>query len=209
MKPEQEAIYYSIGDSRDMVENSPLLERFKEKGYEILYIYDPIDEYVFQTLMEFEGKKIKSVAKGDLDIGTKEEKEAQEKELKEKEDSFKDFIDALKEKLKEEVKDIRLTNRLVSAPACIVGEEFDMSPQLEKVLQRTGNEMKTKRILEINPNANVIQKMRDRFSSNKEDASLNDHARILMGYAYLSEGLELPNAVEFANSLSKLMEDSF
>lgn len=209
MKPEQEAIYYTIGDSRDVVENSPLLERFKEKGYEILYIYDPMDEYVFQTLMEFEGKKIKSVAKGDLDIGTKEEKEKQEKELKEKESNFKDFIESLKEKLKDEVKDIRLTNRLVNAPACIVGEEFDMSPQLEKVLQRTGNELKTKRILEINPNSSVIQKLKERFTTNKEDASLNDYARILMGYAYLSEGLELPNAVEFATSLSKFMENSF
>ncbi len=209
MKPEQEAIYYTIGESRDVVENSPLLERYKEKGIEILYIYDPVDEYVFQTLMEYEGKKIKSVAKGDLDIGSKEEKEKIEKDLKEKETDFKAFMDALKEPLKEEIKEIRLTSRLVSAPACIVGEEFDMSPQLEKVLQRTGTGIKTKRILEINPESPVIRKMRDNFASHGAGESLKDHARILMGYAYLSEGLELPNPTAFAASVARLMETAF
>src|SRR6185295_7696633 len=128
MKEGQNEIYYLTGESRSQVENSPHLETFKEKGYEVLYLVDTVDELLTQSLHEYGGKKLKSAGKGTVALGSEEEKKQTEEELKAKEEQMKPLLEALQKKLDEHVKQVRLTNRLTSSPVCLVGAEHDYSP---------------------------------------------------------------------------------
>jgi molecular chaperone HtpG len=196
MKPEQTAIYYLTGPSRRAVENSPHLEAFKAKGYEVLYLVDPVDEMLVQWLPEYEGKKLKSIAKGAADdLGD-------DAELKGKQEEYAKLLAALQKKLDEHVKEVRLSARLTSSPACLVVAEHDASPNLEKLLnQAKGETTKQKRILELNPNHEIIGKMRDR----SEDAMLDDFAEVLYGYALLAEGSELTEPLKFNQALMRVL----
>src|SRR3989442_3292775 len=156
MKGDQNAIYYLTGPSRRAIENSPHLEGFKEKGYQVLFLVDPVDEMLVQWLPEFDGKKLKSIGKGAADLG-------EEENLKEKEREFSELTTALQKKLDDRVKEVRLSGRLTSSPACLVVSEGDVSPHLEKLLnQAKGETTKQKRIMELNPNHEIITRMRDR-----------------------------------------------
>src|SRR5437667_267825 len=158
MKSDQNAIYYLTGPSRRAVENSPHLEAFKDKGYEVLYMVDPVDEMLVQWLSEFEGKALKSISKGVADLG-------EDKNLKEKETEFSALTAALQTKLDDRVKEVRLSSRLTSSPACLVVSEGDVSPHLEKLLNQVkGETSKQKRIMELNPNHEIVARMRDRAS---------------------------------------------
>ncbi len=149
MKADQEEIFYLTGESRSAVENSPHLEAFKDKGIEVLYLVDTVDELVVQHLMNFEDKKLKSVGKGTVELGSKEEKEQAEKETQEKEKEYKDLMELMQKHLDEHVKQVRLSSRLTASPACLVGAEHDYSPQMEKLLQAgKGGGPKQRRILE-------------------------------------------------------------
>jgi molecular chaperone HtpG len=195
MKPDQTSIYYLTGPSRRAVENSPHLEAFKQKGYEVLYLVDPVDEMLVQWLPEYEGKKLKSIAKGAADLGD-------EAELKGKQDEFSKLIDALQKKLEERVKEVRLSSRLTASPACLVVAEHDVSPNLEKLLnQARGETTKQKRILELNPDHEIVTKMRDR----SEDPMLEDFAEVLYGYALLAEGSELTEPLKFNQALIRVL----
>ncbi|MFL6237440.1 MAG: molecular chaperone HtpG, partial [Thermoanaerobaculia bacterium] len=148
MKDGQNEIYYLTGESRSQVENSPHLEAFKDKGYEVLYLIDPVDELLTQSLHEYGGKRLKSAGKGTVSLGSEEEKKQTEEELKAKEEQMKPFLEALQKRLDEWVKQVRLTNRLTASPVCLVGAEHDYSPQLEKLLQKgKGGGPKQRRIL--------------------------------------------------------------
>jgi molecular chaperone HtpG len=195
MKPDQKTIYYLTGPSRRAVENSPHLEAFREKGYEVLYMVDPVDEMFVQWLPEFEDKKLKSIAKGTADLGEQED-------LAEKQREFSKLTDALQKRLEDRVKEVRLSARLTSSPACLVVAEHDVSPNLEKLLnQAKGEAAKQKRIMELNPNHEIIAKMRDR----SDDAVLDDYAEVLYGYALLAEGSELVEPVKFNQALIRVL----
>ncbi len=195
MKDGQLAIYYLTGPSRRAVENSPHLEGFREKGYEVLFLIDPVDEMLVQWLPEFEGKKLKSIGKGVADFG-------EEQDLKEKEREFSRLTAALLMKLEDRVKEVRLSNRLTSSPACLVVSEGDVSPHLEKMLNQVkGETAKQKRIMELNPTHEIIAKMRDRA----DDAMLNDVAEMLYGYALLAEGSELQDPLKFNQAVMRVL----
>ena len=195
MKSEQSAIYYITGPSRRAVENSPHLEAFKEKGYEVLYLVDPVDEMLAQWLPEFEGKKLKSIAKGAADLGDQTDSEDKRRE-------FSKLTEALQKKLDDRVKEVRLSSRLTSSPACLVVAEHEMSPNLEKLLNQTkGETTKQKRIMELNPNHEIITRMRDR----SDDAVLDDVAEVLYGYALLAEGSELADPLKFNQALIRVL----
>ena len=195
MKSDQPAVYYLTGPSRRAVENSPHLEGFRNKGYEVLYLVDPVDEMLVQWLPEFEGKKLKSIGKGQADLG-------EEKDLKEKEKEFSKLISALLTKLDDRVKEVRLSSRLTSSPACLVVSESDASPHLERMLNQAKLETaKQKRILELNPNHELITKMRDRA----DDAMLTDFAEVLYGYALLAEGSELEDPLKFNQAVMRVL----
>ena len=195
MKGDQNAIYYLTGPSRRAIENSPHLEGFKEKGYQVLFLVDPVDEMLVQWLPEFDGKKLKSIGKGAADLG-------EEENLKEKEREFSELTTALQKKLDDRVKEVRLSGRLTSSPACLVVSEGDVSPHLEKLLnQAKGETTKQKRIMELNPNHEIITRMRDRA----HDAILEDVAEVLYGYALLAEGSELQDPVKFNQALMRVL----
>jgi molecular chaperone HtpG len=148
-----------------------------------------------QGLPEFDGKKLKSIAKGAADLGEQED-------LAEKQREFSKLTDALLKKLEDRVKEVRLSVRLTSSPACLVVAEHDVSPNLEKLLnQAKGEATKQKRIMELNPNHEIIAKMRDR----SDDAVLEDFAEVLYGYALLAEGSELVEPVKFNQALIRVL----
>lgn len=206
MKEDQKEIYYLTGESRKVVENSPHLEAFKEKGYEVLYLVEPVDELVVESLHEFDGKKIKSVGKGKVQLGSDEEKEEAEKELKQLEEESAALLELIQKKLDAHIKQVRLSNRLTTSPVCLVGNEIDYSPQLERLLMKgKGGGPKQRRMMELNPRHEIFVKMRDRFANNKEDSALGDYAELLLGYALLAEGSELPDPVQFNQLVADLI----
>jgi molecular chaperone HtpG len=195
MKEGQDAIYYMTGPSRAAAENSPHIEAFKARAYEVLYMPEPVDEILTQALPEFEGKKLKSVAKGLADLGEPED-------LKEKAREYKKLMDALQQKLDDRIKEVRLSNRLTSSPACLVVSEDEVSPTLEKLLNQVkGESRKQKRIMELNPGHDIIVKMRDRA----DHPQLDDVAEVLYGYALLAEGSELQDPFRFNQALVRVL----
>jgi molecular chaperone HtpG len=196
MKPEQKEILYLTGESRKVIENSPHLESVRQKGYEVLYLSDPVDELLVQHLHEFQEHKLKSVTKGRFEMGTDEEKKQAEEQIKQKEEEYKSFLEACQKKLDEYVKQIRVSSRLVDSPACLVTEEHEYSPHLERLLQKgKGGGPKQRRIMELNPNHPIVQKLHERFKSNSEDATLGDAIELLFELALVAEGSEIADPV--------------
>jgi molecular chaperone HtpG len=209
MKEGQNEIYYLTGESRSQVENSPHLEAFKDKGYEVLYLVDTVDELLTQSLHEYDGKRLKSVGKGTVALGNEEEKKQTEEELKAKEEEMKPLLDHLQKRLDEWVKQVRLTNRLTASPVCLVGAEHDYSPQLEKLLQKgKGGGPKQRRIMELNPKHDILARMTERFAQDQNDPLLDDYAYLLFGYGLIAEGGELPDPVRFNRAVADLMTRS-
>lgn len=206
MKDGQNEIYYLTGESRSQVENSPHLEAFKDKGYEVLYLVDPVDELLTQSLNEYGGKRLKSVGKGTVSLGSEEEKKQTEEELKAKEEEMKPLLEHLQKSLDEWVKQVRLTNRLTASPVCLVGAEHDYSPQLEKLLQKgKGGGPKQRRILELNPKHDILTRLTERFAKDQNDPLLADYAYLLFGYGLIAEGGEIPDPVRFNRAVADLM----
>ena len=205
----QPAIFYLTGESRSMVENSPLLEAFRKKNYEVLYLTDPVDELLVQYLTEFDGKKLQSAAKGELDLGDEKEKKQLEEERKEQEKKYSSLLDLLGKKLESGIKKVRLSTRLTDSPACLAGDEHDVSPQLERMMRMANPDgPKQKRILELNGAHEIVRKLHERFDKDKTDPVIDEYAELLYGYALLSEGVELPDAVKFNRALAGLMAES-
>jgi molecular chaperone HtpG len=206
MKEDQNEIFYLPGESREQVENSPHLETFKEKGVEVLYLVDTVDELLTQSLHEYGGKRLKSVGKGTVSLGNEEERKQTEEELKVKEEELKPLLEALQKKLDEHVKQVRLTNRLTTSPVCLVGAEHDYSPQLEKLLQKgKGGGPKQRRILELNPKHELLEKLKTRFDESADDPVLDQYAQLLFGYGVLAEGSEMPEPAKFNKAVAELM----
>jgi molecular chaperone HtpG len=196
MKPEQKEILYLTGESRKVIENSPHLESVRQKGYEVLYLSDPVDELMVQSLHEFQEHKLKSVTKGRVELGTDEEKKQTEEQMKQKEEEYKSFLEACQKKLDEYVKQIRVSSRLVDSPACLVTEEHEYSPHLERLLQKgKGGGPKQRRIMELNPDHPIVRKLHDRFKANSDDATLGDAIELLFELALVAEGSEIADPV--------------
>jgi len=210
MKPEQDAIFYLTGESRPVIENSPHLEAYSDRGYEVLFLSDPVDELLVQFLTEYDGKPLRSAAKGAAELGDETERESTKKELEQKTADLEELLQVLQKHLEDQVREVRLSGRLKRSPACLVGSEHDMSPQLERLLRHTRHEMpKQKRILEINPDHEVVTKLAARLEGNSEDPEVAAVADLLLGYALLAEGSELPDPARFTNLLGELMARSF
>jgi len=209
MKDGQEEIYYAVGDNRARIESSPHLEAFKAKGYEVLYLLDPVDEMFAQSLTEYEGKRFRSISKGEVDLGTEEEKKEAEEKLEEKKEDYKKLLSKLQTKLKDHVKEVRLTRRLTTSPACLVSGEFDMNPYLERMVvqnEQLGVEPQ-KRILELNPEHEILGRLKTAYEEDNKTPVLDDYAQLLYGYALLAEGSPLPEPANFNQLLVKLMEE--
>ncbi len=206
MKPDQDTIYYMTGESRTVVENSPHLEAFKKKDYEVLILTDPVDEVWAQSTPEFDGKTLQSIGKGDVELGSEEEKKKDDEERKAQEKKFETLLECLQKKLDEVVKEVRISNRLETSAACLVGSEGDLSPQLEEMMKSMGQDMpKTKRILEVNPGHPIVEKLQGMFEADPDAAELSDYADLLYGQALLAEGGQLKDPGKFAKLVADVM----
>ncbi|MEO3929773.1 molecular chaperone HtpG [Micromonosporaceae bacterium B7E4] len=204
MKEGQTDIYYSTGESRSMIENSPHMEAFRAKGYEVLLLTDPIDEMWVSSVPEFDGKKFQSIAKGQVDLDTDEEKESAGAEREQQEKDFADLLGWLTTQLGENVKEVRLSSRLTTSPACIVGDAQDMTPTLEKMYRAMGQDMPAvKRILELNPTHPLVTGLREAYGQRKEDPTVAETAELLYGMALLAEGGELGDPARFTRLLAE------
>jgi molecular chaperone HtpG len=202
----QDTIYYLTAESREKAAASPHLEAFREKGYEVLLLTEPVDEVWTSGVFDYKGKKFQSVGKGAVELGTEEERKQAEEKRKESEKTFGPLLECLKAKLGDEVKEVRLSARLTTSPACLVGDLADLSPQLEQILRASGqNVPHAKRSLELNPNHPVVEKLRAVCEKDKDDPRLGDYAELLTGYALLAEGGQLADAAKFTQRLVDLM----
>ena len=201
MKEGQEAIYYITADSFAAAQHSPHLEIFRKKGIEVLLLSDRVDEWMLGGLTEFEGKKLQSIAKGDLDLG-KLEDEAEKESKKQIEDASKDFIEKVKKTLGEQVKEVRVTHRLTDSPACLVTGEQDLSGNLERMLKAAGQKTpESKPTLEINPTHVLVE----RLKSETDEKKFNDLAYVLFDQALLAEGGQLNDPASFVKRMNSLL----
>jgi molecular chaperone HtpG len=201
MKEEQEAIYYITADSFAAAQHSPHLEIFRKKGIEVLLMSDKVDEWLLSSLSEFEGKKLQSIAKGDLDLG-KLEDESEKEAQKEVEEASKDLIERIQKALGDNVKEVRVTHRLTDSPACLVVGEHDLSGNLARILKASGqNAPESKPVLEINPAHRLVEKLK----VEKDDAKFNDYTRVLFDQALLAEGGQLEDPASFVRRVNALL----
>ena len=201
MSDDQKEIYYVSGETVDKCDKLPQAEWVKEKGFEILYLVDDVDEFVLSVLNSYKEKTFKAINQGDLDLSSDEEKEA----LKSKAEEKKDLLTSLKDALKEQVVDVRLSSRLKSHPVCLVADE-GISLEMEKVLAQmpdANNQVKAKRILELNSDHPLIDAL-----SKVDSTKVSNYAKLLYNQALLIEGFTIEDPIEFSNSMAQLMIDA-
>jgi len=202
MTDKQDKIYYITAESFAAAKNSPHLEVFRKKGIEVLLLADRVDEWLTNSLTEFDGKQLQSVAKGDLDLGELED-EAEKKAQEETDKNFEDLVERVKTTLGDKVKDVRITHRLTDSPACLVADDNDMSANLERMLKAAGQQMgaDTKPIFELNPEHPMVE----RLKVESDDALFTDWSSILFDQALLAEGGQLEDPASYVKRLNELL----
>jgi molecular chaperone HtpG len=198
MKEDQPFIYYASSESKERISRMPQVEKILDKGYEVLYFTDEVDEFAIQMLWNYKDKEFRSVSSGDLKL------EEEEKEQVVDSDEDQEILNHLKKLLEGQVEDVRLTGRLKSHPVCLTAEG-PLSIEMEKVLNSMpdGEKMKARKILELNNSHPVLAKLRQLYQSDRE--RLDVYGRILMGLALILEGLEVEDPIQFNKDILKLM----
>jgi molecular chaperone HtpG len=200
MKPDQKFIYYITGDNLNSILNSPHLEKLKENDFEVILMNDPVDEWVVKALEEYDGNKLKSAEKGDLEID--EDKESKKEE-------YSGLFGFIQSSLSEKVKEVRPSSRLKDSVACLSGDEFDMSPFMEKILKASGQQPpENKRVLELNIDHPVVDKIKHLFEQDKENPVLKEYSSLLFDIAVVGEGGKLENPSQFSKMVGNLMAES-
>lgn len=206
MKPAQKDIYYIAGDRLEAVQNSAYLEKLKEKGFEVLFLTDAVDEWVTQSLTKYQDKNLVSIVKEGLDLDSAEEKKEKEVVRKAQQERFASLLEKIKTNLNSNVKDVVLSDRLTSTPVCLVSGQYDMTANMKKILAQMGDEGgmgmmgSQKPILEINPSHKVFESM-----LTASDAQIATWSEILYNQALLNEGNSLPNPARFSQLIADLM----
>ena len=203
MKEDQKNIYYACGESKERIEMLPQLEKVKEKGYEVLYSTQDIDEFALKVLMKYKDKQFKSISDADLDLDTEEEKE----QAKKLDEENKDLFEFMQKAIADKVKTVRLSKKLKSHPVCLSSDGGPITIEMEKVLnampQNNGEKVKAEKALEINPEHPIFAKLKELFESDKD--KLGDYTKLLYDQALLIEGMSIDDPVEFANLVCSLM----
>jgi molecular chaperone HtpG len=206
MKEGQDAIYYLTGASRDALARSPLIEAFVDKGYEVLLFSDPVDELWLERAPRFRDKPLRSIGRGDVQLGSEEDRKKSTEALEEKQREYSDLLACLRVHLQDDVKEVRLSSRLTSSPVCLVGDEHDPSPRLQKLLEQLGQKSeKVKRVLELNPGHPLIPKLQAVFATDQADPRLELYAKLLLGQAQLAESGQVPDPSTFTKVLADVM----
>lgn len=204
----QKEIFYLAADSINAASNSPHLEAFKDKGYEVLLMVDPIDEWVVQRLTEYDGRKLKAVDRGeiDLDSGDEKEKEKKKESVDKNRKEYEALLTRIETQLKDNVKKARISSRLKDSACCLVADESGLNANMERILKAMHQDVpENKRILEINPDHPLSLKMRDLMSQDGNSARLSDYIDLLYDQALLAEGSPLKNPLKFTKLVSELM----
>jgi molecular chaperone HtpG len=204
MKDGQEQIFYATGQSREQLLKSPHLEAFKAKGYEVLLLTDAVDEIWVGSVAEFDGKPLQSVAKGEVDLDSEEEKAEHAAEREEQEKDFADLFAWLKETLSDHVKDVRLSTRLTESPACLITDTYGMTPALARIYKASGQAIPvSKRILELNPKHSLVTALQQAHKAGGDAERLAETAELLYGTALLAEGDVPDDPAKFAAQLAE------
>lgn len=206
MKDGQDDIYYMTGESRQSIENSPHMEAFRARGVEVLLLTDPVDEVWADAVGEFEGKRLRSVAKGEIDLDAQDGEQADGEREKQAE-AYAGLLGWMKEQLGEDVKDVRLSTRLTVSPACVVSEAHDLTPALENMYRAMGQDVPTaKRILELNPGHLLVQGLNQAYKEREDHAELVETAVLLHGLALLAEGGQPKEPARFVRLVAERLE---
>ncbi|GAA1654656.1 chaperone protein HtpG [Mycolicibacterium murale] len=199
MKDGQQQIFYATGESRQQLERSPHLEAFKAKGFEVLLLTDPVDEVWVESVPEFDGRALQSVAKGEVDLDGSDESERDT----DRDEAFAPLLTWLKDTLDEHVKEVRLSTRLTESPACLITDTFGITPSLARMYRASGQEVPVgKRILELNPNHDLVTGLQRALAQRPDAPELAETAELLYGTALLAEGGALDDPARFAALLA-------
>lgn len=208
MPEEQKDIYYLTAEDRNAAQNAPQLEIFRSKGFEVLFMIDPIDEWIVNDISSFEEKKLTSISKGDVDLDSEDEKAAKEESRKKVAEENKGLLEKLSAILSEKVKEVRFSKRLTESACCLVSDEWGMGVQMEKILKAMQQEVpSSKRILELNPEHALVGVMRQLYEKQADHPKLDEYARLLYDQALLMAQLPIEDPLNFAKAVSALMAE--
>ena len=197
MKADQKEIFFITGDKLASLLNSPHLEKLKDKDFEVLLMTDPVDEWVMQSLTEYDGKPLKSAEKGDLEIDTVDDS---------KKEDFNALFSFIKGQLEKDVKEVKPSSRLKDSVSCLSGDAGDMSAYMEKLLKASGQQApETKRVLELNMDHPVVEKIKQIFENDRDNSELKDYSQLLFDMAVVGEGGKLDNPTHFSKMVGALM----
>ncbi|MFD8224089.1 molecular chaperone HtpG [Streptomyces massasporeus] len=206
MKDGQDDIWFITGESRQSIENSPHMEAFRAKGIEVLLLTDAVDEVWVDAVGSYEGKKLRSVAKGEIDLDTEDEDKAGEEREKQAEE-YAGLLGWMRERLEEDIKEVRLSTRLTVSPACVVSDAHDLTPALENMYRAMGQEVpRTKRILELNPGHALVKGLHQAYQASEDRTELAESAELLHTLAVLAEGGQPKDPARFVKLVADRLE---
>ncbi|MCP9989433.1 molecular chaperone HtpG [Streptomyces albogriseolus] len=202
----QDDIYYITGESREAIDNSPHMEAFRERGIEVLLLTDPVDEVWVDAVGEFEGKRLRSVAKGEIDLDAREDDKSED-EQKQQAESYAGLLGWMRERLDDDVKEVRLSTRLTRSPACLVADADDLTSALENMYRAMGQEVPhSKRILELNPDHALVKGLNEAYSEREDRSELTDTAELLYTLAMVAEGGRPKDPARFVGLMADRLE---
>jgi len=206
MPEAQKEIYYITGEDKSSLEQSPLLEAFNAKGFEVLFLTDPVDEWVVQSLHEYQEKSLKAVDRGDVDLDSEDEKKEKEKKQEEAKKEFGSLLELIKGRLESKIKEVRFSNRLTDSACCLVADDFGMNANMERIMKAMNQAVpESKRVLELNPDHPIVRVMGDMYKQNPENSRLLDYSDLLYDQALLTEGTPIKDPLKFTKLVSELM----
>ena len=201
----QKSIYYATAKDQTTIEQLPQMEQLRERGFEVLFLLDPVDEFAIETVREYDGKNFHSISRGDLDLGDAES-EAAKKETEDIAKANDDLIKDVKEAIGDKVAEVKISQRLRSSAVCLVADEAGPSLSMEQTFAEMNNPMfKARRILEINPHHELFAKLQQVHAAGKDSEEFKDYCDLLYTQALLIEGILPENPVAFAQKLAKMM----
>ncbi|MDD5727198.1 MAG: molecular chaperone HtpG [Victivallales bacterium] len=201
----QKEIYYITGESRNAVENSSALEIFRSRGFDVLFMTDPIDEWLMPSMGQFAKFQFKSAAKGDIELDEKSKKES-EKVITQAAKTHKSLLEMIQKELDAQIREVRFTNRLTDSACCLVSDEHAMSPHMERLFKAMKQEVPVnKRVLELNPQHPLVTSMQKMFDADNADPELQKYSHLLYDQALLTEGSPIPDPLAFARNVAELM----